>query len=129
MNFADFVDSYITCMLWSSVSEPDDMEDPGACITDEHTASDLAPETMRKVLADCHAFWQANLQTLTEAEHESDGDKAGQAGHDFWLTRAGHGCDFWDGDWSDPHADILTKTSKAFGEQWPYVGDDGLIYL
>jgi hypothetical protein len=51
------------------------------------------------------------------------------AGHDFWLTRNGHGAGFWDGDWPEPLATVLTDAAHAFGELSPYVGDDGLIYL
>jgi hypothetical protein len=38
-----------------------------------------------------------------------------QAGHDFHLTRNGHGCGFWDGDWAEPGATVLTDWSKTFG--------------
>jgi len=34
-----------------------------------------------------------------------------QAGHDFWLTRNGHGAGFWDGDWPET-GDALTEASK-----------------
>lgn len=50
-----------------------------------------------------------------------------QAGHDFALTRNGHGAGFWDGDWP-VYGDLLTKASESFGEIDPYAGDDGLIY-
>lgn len=46
----------------------------------------------------------------------------------FWLTRCGHGCGFWDGDWSEPAATILTDAAHAFGNVDLYVGDDGKIY-
>jgi hypothetical protein len=51
-----------------------------------------------------------------------------RAGHDVWLTRNGHGCGFWDGDWSEPAATRLTKASKKFGEFNLLVGDDGKIH-
>jgi hypothetical protein len=40
-------------------------------------------------------------------------DLAGAAGHDFQLTRNGHGAGFWDGDWE--HGDALTAIAKTFG--------------
>jgi len=52
-----------------------------------------------------------------------------KAGHDFWLTRNGHGAGFWDGDWQEPAGAELSKASKAFGEINLYVSDDGKLYL
>lgn len=53
--------------------------------------------------------------------------EAAMAGHDFWLTRCGHGAGFWDGDWPEPAATALTEASKAFRNVDLYVGDDGEI--
>jgi hypothetical protein len=50
------------------------------------------------------------------------------AGHDFWLTRNGHGAGFWDGDLSEDVGNALTEAAKKFGECHLYVGDDGQIY-
>lgn len=50
------------------------------------------------------------------------------AGSDLWFTRNRHGCGFWDGDWPEPQASLLTLAAKSFGETWIHVGDDGLIY-
>ena len=56
-----------------------------------------------------------------------DGMDAEQIGHDFWLTRNGHGAGFWDrglgerGDW-------LTAQCKPYGEADVYVGDDGSVH-
>lgn len=36
--------------------------------------------------------------------------------HDFIMTRNGHGCGFWDGDWEEPAAKILEQNAKALGE-------------
>ena len=50
------------------------------------------------------------------------------AGHDFWLTRNGHGCGYWDGDWPKGIGVGLDKLAHKFGEFDLFVGDDGLIY-
>lgn len=57
-----------------------------------------------------------------------EGSAWNAAAHDFILTRNGHGCGFWDGDWWEPWASQLTDLAKSFGEICCYVGDDGLIY-
>ena len=58
------------------------------------------------------------------------GDPDGSAGHDFLLTRNGHGAGFWDGDWSDVNgaADKLTMAAQSFECFGLYLGDDGMIY-
>lgn len=48
------------------------------------------------------------------------------AGSDFWLTRAGAGAGFWDGDWE--HGEALSAACKDFGTPDLYVGDDGRIH-
>jgi hypothetical protein len=47
-------------------------------------------------------------------------------GHDFWLTRNGHGAGFWDRGLGEL-GDFLTKMSKPFGEATLYVSDDGEV--
>jgi hypothetical protein len=52
---------------------------------------------------------------------------AEKAGHNFWLTREGHGSGFWDED-MDEVGERLTELSEKFGEGGLYVGDDGKVY-
>lgn len=63
---------------------------------------------------------------------------ASQAGHDFWLTRNGHGTGFWDHylEFSDDDREqvrtigkLLTDASHKFGQCDLYAGDDGKIYI
>jgi hypothetical protein len=53
---------------------------------------------------------------------------AEMGGHDFLLTRNGHGCGFWDGDWPEEAGERLTAAAEKCGEFNLYVGDDGLLY-
>lgn len=100
-----------------------------------YSEADLAPETLERMLSDCARFEieqgeviQAAIDT-GEVVSGPDFGPWGRAGHDFWLTRNGHGAGFWDGDWPEPMADTLTKAAKSFGECNLYAGDDGQIYL
>lgn len=52
-----------------------------------------------------------------------------QTEHDYILTRNGHGSGFYDGDWAREVAFILSEAAKTQGEVFPYVGDDGKIYI
>lgn len=130
---ARFVRQYIETMLWSSSDEADrtGYNPNGDPLYFNYGIADIAPETMQRIQDDCSRFWAAvkSMGIDLEAEILADDDAAEIAAHDFWLTRNGHGAGFWDGDWSDAVEDKLTKLAESFGQQWPYVGDDGLIYL
>ncbi len=126
---ARFVRQYIETMLWSTNDES--TESGGYPLEDNYGITDIAPETLQRIADDCSRFWSSveSMGIDLDAELLKDDDATEQAAHDFWLTRNGHGAGFWDGDWSDESEDKLTKLAESFGEQWPYVGDDGLIYL
>lgn len=51
-----------------------------------------------------------------------------QAGHDFWLTRNGHGTGFWDRDPGEV-GQRLTAAAKVYGEAYVYMGDDGQVHF
>ena len=108
-----FTQQYIETALWSSV------DDEGEPMDRESGPSDLAPETLDAMKADCAAFQEQAGEMLDENPE--------MGGHDFWLTRNGPGAGFWDGDWPI-NGERLTELSEAFGEVDLYVGDDGLIY-
>ena len=125
MKLDNFTKAYIEAALWSSTDDAGEPLDNG-----EH---ELAPETEAKMLADCERF-QSEQSKYLETDYRSQARASGEcaveesAGHDFWLTRCGHGAGFWDGDWEEPAATKLTEASKTFGNVDLYIGDDGLIY-
>jgi len=101
-------------------------------IPDDLGFPDLAPETVEKIKADCARFralpawqaWQANdLQVLNTGPGDA------QAGRNFWYTRNGHGCGFWDGDWPEPHGAALDGACEAFANVDLVYGKDGKIYF
>lgn len=129
-----FFRSYVGTALWSTNDESD--ESGGEPLDSNYDISDVAPETLESMLQDCAAFYFANMGHIhcvgAPVSREFDGPigarEAAMAGHDFWLTRCGHGAGFWDGDWPEPAAGILDKASEKFGNVDLYVGDDGQIY-
>ena len=124
--FREFLAGYLTALYWSS-SDTVNGEDVHL---DGYQASTAADDAGR---ADCLAFFKANRADIAEAatHYRSSQGSTGfeMAGHDFALTRNGHGAGYWDGDLPDDLGDRLTEASKAAGEVWPYIGDDGLIYV
>lgn len=119
---ADFIKAYIEAMLWSSTG---DDEKP---LDEKYSENDFADETRVRIETDCEKFVSANWVLLKYAD--DCGEDAGNAGHDFWLTREGHGCGFWSRDLDeDDLGDKLTKECEKFGNLDIYVGDDGKLYF
>lgn len=74
----------------------------------EPAADEYDPLFVKDAARDCAAF--------QERAGELIADDLEHAARDFWYTRNGHGCGFWDGDWPEPAASELTKIAKSFGE-------------
>lgn len=110
----NFTTAYIECALWSST---DDDSNP---LDDNYGIDDLSPECLARMVEDCKQF-QLDHQTDMEGLDDE------QCGHDFWLTRCGHGAGFWDRGYGKL-GDKLTQASKVWGDVYLYVGDDGMIY-
>lgn len=115
---AAMVGAYIECALWSSTYSTEDSEDNNM----DDGEHDLAPETRAAMEADCTAFLAYCAATGVTRDDWEDS----QLGHDFWLTRNGHGTGFWDR--GLPEGKALSDASKTFGSADLYIGDDGLIY-
>lgn len=128
-----FFTAYVTAMLWATNDESD--ESGGIPMDYNYDISDISPESLFEMRGDCDGFLRSAIgghvvKDLLAALPQSEGIFS-QAGHDFWLTRAGHGTGFWDrpGVYGEQLAKDLTNLCKTFPEQWPYVGDDNQIWL
>ena len=120
----NFTKGYIEAALWSS---NDDNGDP---LDSNYTIDNLAPQTLVKITHDCFKFQQENewdLLIAYEKYPDNEWTNEEQAGHDFWLTRNGHGCGFWDRGIGDV-GDRLTNICRKWGVFDIYVGDNGEIY-
>lgn len=99
-----FTKGYIRAMLWSTT---DDATGGSSSLAARFTLLDLTRDALARSIADCEAFQAANYTDL-QADHNDTETQ----GTDFWLTRAGHGAGYWDGDY--PIAgDHLTAAVKA----------------
>lgn len=116
----EFTQGYLECALWSSTDEDGDSLDG------VYGVEDFAPVTLQEAVRECKDFQEAQAELLQKAYAER-GYTADKAGHDFWLTRNGHGAGFWDRGLGEI-GDQLTDASKPYGDVDLYVGDDGLIY-
>jgi hypothetical protein len=136
-----FIAAYIECAIFTGTGEDDKPLDR------DYGPSDIAASSLQSMRADCLRFIREQAAILDYVESAGEhGDSYAAAGHDFWLTRNGHGAGFWDGDWeidlptpqyfmaavlvSVPTAgSVLTDAAHKFGESDLYVGDDGLLYV
>ena len=77
---------------------------------DELIEPSISAYALRRGTIDCLAFYQANEHLIGDAPTD-------QAGHDFWLTRNGHGAGFWDRAtvYGDYRAEQLSVNAEAFG--------------
>lgn len=87
-----FTRGYLEAALWTS--DPD----PGSGQWSEHddwTIDNIAPESLARAIEDCRQFQADNRADLDEVT-DTYGATDAQHGHDFFLTRCGHGTGFWD---------------------------------
>lgn len=107
---ASFTAGYIQALLWSSVV----LVDGDHVNADNFEISTAAADSCR---ADCRAFCNAQAAILAHVTGGADDYDAEQAGHDFALTRNGHGSGFWDNDnLSKENGETLTAAAQACGE-------------
>jgi len=115
-----FSTAYLECALWSSNDESN--EQGGNPMDANYDESDLSDECREQMEKDCAEFQESNRELL-----EASGQSDEQSGHDFWLTRCGHGAGFWDRGLGDIGRK-LTDACKPYGNVDLYIGDDGKIY-
>ncbi len=113
-----FTTAYLTAALFTE--DPN----PGQGEYQQHgewTIDNIDPESLAKAVDECNHF-----QNVHYSDIETD---IGHAGRDFWYTRNGHGCGFWDGDWPEDIGKRLTDASETYGSRSLYLGDDNRLYF
>lgn len=118
-----FIAGFITCALWAST------DDSGEPLDRNHTAEDFTAEALHQIITECQAFndFAAPLP-LYGGTPQTAVLAAERAGHDYFLTRNGHGAGFWDRDeLSETDQQRLTNLSKAAGELDIMTDDEGRL--
>ncbi|MCK5610445.1 hypothetical protein KAR91_51710 [Candidatus Pacearchaeota archaeon] len=117
-DITEFVKHYKIAALWSST------DDSGNHLDKNFNLDNFAPETNATIRQDCEKFITDNETILSSIQNSPD-----HIAHDFWLTRNGHGAGFWDGDYAEPYATLLTEYCAKLGGSDLYVGDDNQLYI
>ena len=110
--------------LWAETGEDENPLDR------DYGVEDFARPVRDALEAEARQFQVENAEDIAKwpGKGGRSDDPATAAGHDFWLTRNGHGAGFWDGDWPDEVGERLDKAAKKYGQVDLYVGDDGKIW-
>ena len=138
-----FVQGYLTAAFWTESNEMYDRDEWDSEEAQEDIAegrvsgnipkdagyADMTEETLAEVIADCTNF-QTYAADLLAMAYDRDGYSEERAGHDYWLTRNGHGAGFWDRDELDHEGlgDRLSKRARKQGETGMY-WQDGKVYF
>lgn len=107
-------ESALTSLLWS------ESDDEGNSFDWSFDEEDIKGET-DTLREQVEAFVSDNWDDLS-------GMGAEQCGHDFILTRNGHGAGFWDRGLGE-RGQRLTDSAEPYGEASLHLGDDGSLYL
>lgn len=146
-----FTQAYITAMLWTETSffpmcewhteETQEAVREGSSdgpLPQDAGYSDIHPDTMIQIHTECSDFRRNNARWLSVAAARGYSDE--QAGHDFWLTRNGHGAGFWDREVLDEDGlgRQLSDAAKECGERNAWFSEEeesesptgyGYVYL
>lgn len=115
----DFFAGYARAMLWvntvdlltgESVDASDIYEGPGRWWEDVPTLD----------LDEAGEFYTHHLDLLKS----TGASNFAQHGHDFALTRNGHGAGFWDRGYPDAIGQALTEAAQAYGEATLFLSAD-----
>jgi len=111
----EFTKGYMTCALWAAIDDNGNPYDKKFSITDFSLQSKIQIEE------ECNQF-QARAAAELEKAYERGYTKE-QAGHDFCLTRNGHGAGFWSRDELE-EGELgcqLSKIAEKFGEAYVFL--------
>jgi hypothetical protein len=122
----DFTRAFVEALLFSESDES------GDAFSKDYEPTDISSETLARICSDCYRFQSTYRHLWEDLPSRSDPTASPDAiaGHDFALTRNGHGAGFWDSPeyYGESAAETLTQAARKYGGLSLYVGDDGSIY-
>jgi len=115
-----FFNAYIECALWSSIDEK-----TGEPMDKNYSINDFDRDDLKYLHDEAIQFFNENIDLINEAPENYNYENAG---HDYWLTKNGHGAGFWDGDLTKVLGDKLTEKAENTAAIDLYIGDDNKVY-
>lgn len=124
----DFMRGYVEAMLWANTFVECEC---GYCVEQEDVAYWYQSpgrwwEDTPVDLIDAENFWECFAYVILSLDYGKRADQwtsAELAGHDFALTRNGHGTGFWDRGLGEM-GDMLTEACEPYGEHRVIIDDD-----
>ncbi|AYD82177.1 hypothetical protein KNU13_gp91 [Gordonia phage Turuncu] len=113
------VDGYLMALIWTQFTDHDPRED--ATLMDVgYTIDDVDDATRGRITAEVMAIITAHplavrMYAAQRRYNAGDGNVWEHFGHDFLLTRDGHGAGFWDRGLGDL-GDYLTTIADGYGD-------------
>lgn len=109
INIEIVLEHYLIAALWSCTDDND------APFDSNWSTYDFFQDTLSKSTSDIQKF-------IDLAGHMLEGITDEMIGHDFWLTRCGHGVGFWDRELE--YGEELTTICQTFGSVYVYETND-----
>jgi hypothetical protein len=109
------LEHYLGCALWTNEE------------LDNFSILDIEEESKEQAKKDIEAF----LEKIKPLETEGEIECPEQIGHDFWLSRNGHGTGFFDRmeDVYQDQQDVLQEIAKTFPEVNIFLGNNGKVII
>jgi hypothetical protein len=137
LDLDEFVDGFVKAALWSTTGTVDeeDLKNPsfeGCEVGDDYNLDDhfgpedIHEEAMEQIRSDCEGFISECHELLLVAMNT--GRPLDHLGHDFLLSKNGHGTGFWDRGLGET-GDLLHKASKPYGNTELCLGCNGKLVL
>lgn len=124
----EMVSAYVEAMLWAGLDWTDTVDNGGTeqnprPLDENYDSDDLSDDAWAEIRRECAEFYETHACILdwitTRGPEGCRFYSAEQAGHDFYLTRNGHGTGFWDRGLG-VLGDILSAGAKPYGETYEY---------
>lgn len=128
------VAGYLECQLWAGLDYREEGAEP-VPYDENYSVDDIAPEYVDAIRGEFADIIAAHplavrmfLNALGKYEQARSGyDRNELFGHDFYLTREGHGAGFWDRGLGEL-GDYLTSIAKSYGEaEMLWDNGDGIL--
>ena len=115
----NFLRGYVEAMLWANTFVERPGEEDGTCedVRYMYQSPGRWWEDTPVDLGDAAAFWECFAYVILSLDYVKRGEnwcRAELAGHDFALTRNGHGAGFWDRGLGEI-GDMLTNECRPYG--------------